>query len=215
MKKVTALLLMVVLLFIAGCGTRVPFKKQEPLKNAALVYVYVAPDGEFESDPQYKLRINNRRVDGNVRKGEYMILNLKPSKNMSISATRGQIQEKDLKLDIQVGQTYYLKVQGGLDGGDFNFSNVGNRVGSKEIEKMGLAGSIAEDDENSFISELISSSSQKKPSQEVQPAKIIEKTIIQKPVSKPDELQKAYDLKQKGILNDAEFNKLKAEILAK
>jgi len=215
MKKVTVLLLTVVLLFIAGCGTRVPFKKQEPLENAALIYVYVAPDGEFESDPQYKLRINNRRVDGNVRKDEYMILNLKPSKNMNISATSGQIQERDLDLDVQVGQTYYLKVQGGLGGGDFNFKNVSNAVGSKEIEKMGLAGSVAEGDDNSFISELISSSSQKKPSQEVQPVKVIEKTIIQKPASKPDELQKAYDLKQKGILNDAEFNKLKAEILAK
>lgn len=215
MKKVTALLLTAVLLFITGCGTRVPFKKQEPLENAALVYVYVTPDGEFESDPQYKIRINNKRVDGYVRKDEYMILNLKPSKNLTISATKAQIEERSVKLSVQAGQTYYLKVQGGLGGGDFAFVNAGTSVGSKEITKMGLAGSVAEGDDNSFISELISSSSDKQPSQEVQAPKVIQKTIIQKAASKPDELEKAYNLKQKGIITDAEFNKLKAEILAK
>jgi hypothetical protein len=40
-KIVTVIGLLVVSLLFTGCGNKVSFKAQEPLENAALVYVYV------------------------------------------------------------------------------------------------------------------------------------------------------------------------------
>ncbi len=200
MKKVKVVLLVAVLLLISGCGNRVPFKKQGPLDNAALVYVYVAPDGAFESNPNYRIRINNKRVNKRVKKDEYIVLNLKPTKSINFSATKLAIDEEDLKMNILAGKTYYLKIQGSGSGG-FNFTHVTSNIGSEEIKNMGLAGSIMEE-VTDVISELIEDPKDT-PNLQV------------KSLSKPDEVQKAYKLKKQGILTDEEYNKLKAEILAK
>ncbi len=201
MKIIQILLLSLALLLITACGKRVPFAAQEPLQNAALVYLYVSQDvgsDEEALDSYYKVRINNKKVDGKVRSGEYMVFNLKPNAT-TISVTRGAIIEQALKLQLQAGETYYLKVRGNLENDAFKFIEVSNSVGLNEIAKTGLAGSMAVE-EDSIITEFVGSNEEKDAESSHQ-------------LSKTDEIEKAYKLKERGIISDEEFQALKTNIL--
>ena len=93
------------------------------MENAALVYIYVdvqvsADDNTYESD--YNIRINKKPVMQRIKEGEYMVLNLKPQA-MTISATKKQVQEKVLNLDLKTGQIYYLKIKNNLEGDTLEF----------------------------------------------------------------------------------------------
>ena len=225
MKTIKILLLLLTLLLISACGDRVPFKAQEPLENAALVYVYVSAEvstdeSAYESD--YNIRINNKRTMQRIKEGEYVVFNLKPQP-INISATRKQIEEKVLNLDLKAGQIYYLKIKENLSAGAFEFIKVENSLGSKEIVKTGLAGSTV--DENNFLTELISpkeekSAEVKAATSVVAPVAIptttpVPATQVSQNISKTDEIQKAYDMKEKGIISDEEFQALKTNILTK
>jgi hypothetical protein len=224
-KIVTVIGLLVVSLLFTGCGNKVSFKAQEPLENAALVYVYVTQNvGTEESmrSSDYSIRINNKRYLERIRGGEFISFNLKPQA-MTISATRAQIEEKVLDMDLKAGQIYYLKVRDNLDGGKFDFEMVDNAQGSKEIAKTGLAGSSVESPEN-IITEFVTGSKSAKeedmmvaqPTQAHKaPQPVVYTAPKAQPSSKMEDVQKAFKLKEQGILSDAEFQKLKTEILSK
>ena len=232
MKKiVTVIGLLVVSLLFTGCGNKVSFKAQEPLENAALVYVYVTQNvGTEESmrSSDYSIRINNKRYLERIRGGEFISFNLKPQA-MTISATRAQIEEKVLDMDLKAGQIYYLKVRDNLDGGKFDFELMDNAQASKEIAKTGLAGSSVESPEN-IITEFVTGSSSVKEEdmmvkQQPAPVQAAPQPVVyaapapkaqpSAPSAKMEDVQKAFKLKEQGILSDAEFQKLKTEILSK
>ncbi len=203
MKKLQIFLLSIVLLFITACGDRVAFKPQEPLSNAALVYVYVSPyseliEGEYTS--YYVIRINNKRLDARVYKNEYIALDVKPGKT-TFSATRAEIEEKSLSLDLEAGHIYYLRVTGDLEDGGFKFERVSDKVGAKEIKTTGLSGSMVNSPEY-IVTELIENDKEQEPKDSSR-------------ASKTQEIEKAYALKEKGIISQKEFEQLKADILAK
>jgi hypothetical protein len=202
MKSIKLVLLAAVLLFVVGCADKKPFAKQEPLENAGLVYLYVVPDGAFESNPNYKVRINGKRVEGRVKKGEYTVFNLKPTNSLKITVVKREIEEKSVTLDIIAGQINYIKVKGSSSEG-LTVVHVPNSVGSKEIVKMGLAGSVIDESVNEAIEELIP---EKKKAPLVQAAPS---------ASKVEQIEKAHALKEKGILSEEEYKKLKTEILSK
>ncbi len=202
MKKLQIFFLTIVILFIGGCGNKVAFKQQEPLSNAALVYLYVSPyseliEGEYTS--YYVIRINNKRLDERVYKNEYIALDVKPGRT-TFSATRAEIEERSLTLDLKAGHIYYLRVTGDLEDGGFKLEHVSDTVGAKEIQTTGLSGSMVNSPEYS-VTEL------------VEDKKHAEKNSVS--LSKTDEIQKAYTLKERGIITQEEFEKLKAEILKK
>ncbi|MFT5835443.1 MAG: hypothetical protein ACI9RG_000332 [Sulfurimonas sp.] len=214
MNYLKILLLTITLLLITACGSKMPFKTQTPLENASLVYIYVTSElgtgNNGESD--YKIRINNKPYMQRVKQGEYIALNLKPQK-MTISATRKQIDEKVLNLNLKAGNIYYLKIIDNLEGGRFEFEKVSTALGDKEITETGLAGSSVESDEN-IITEFINPKDTG--SVEVKAATVVPTTNqAVAPISKTDEIMKAYDLKEKGIINDEEFKTLKINILSK
>jgi hypothetical protein len=241
MIKVVSLLL-ISIVFMA-CGNRVAFKTQQPLENAALVYVYVVGNintEESDSSSDYSIRINGKQFLQRIVADEYLAFNLKPGK-ITMSATRKQIEEKILTLDLKAGQIYYLKVSDNLDGGNFDFELVNNSEGSKEVALTGQAGTSVDSPEN-IITELITPTKDEKSNAIVKESKMdeakidamIEKKLakrrLEAPVqrvstpatstpatvsSKLEEVQKAYKLKEQGILTDAEFQKLKSEILAR
>ncbi|MEA3330679.1 MAG: DUF2846 domain-containing protein [Campylobacterota bacterium] len=231
MKIVKILLLSLILLLVTACGNRVPFKEQAPLENAALVYVYVVEDITSSEDTQvsnYSIRINNKRYLERITEGEYLAFNLKPL-TIDISATRGQVEEHKESVTLEAGKIYYFKIDK-LDGGDFSFERVSLAIGSKEITKTGLAGSMVEDESN-IITEFVNPKEdedvhvkavapvQSRP-QTVAPVAVPVSTtasVTPKRVtaSKMDEIREAYDMKKEGILSDEEFKALKAEILAK
>lgn len=208
MNKIKILLTVVAALLLSGCGSKVPFKAQEPLAGASLVYVYAVESyGGVESDAyqNYTMRVNDKRVGERLRGGEYMALDLK-STQVKLSATRAQIEEKFLNLDLKVGETYYLKVTDNLEKGAFSFEHVSKEIGEKEITKTGVAGSMVDDIDNT-LTELAGSDKAEqnvevKPQQQVQASKL-------------DELEKAHKLKEKGIISEEEFKTLKSQIISK
>ncbi len=235
MKIIKTLLLLATLLLVTACGNRLPFKAQEPLENAALVYIYAttsvtSDDTTNESD--YSIRINNKPVMQRIVQGEYMVFNLKPQP-MTISATKKQIEEQVLNLDLKTGQIYYLKIKDDLDGGGFEFVEVKNSLGSKEIVKTGLVGTSVDSPEN-IITEFVNPKETESESVEVKaavapvvaPVAVPTATVATTPtpvasvpavqnISKTDEIMKAYGLKEKGIISDEEFKALKTDILNK
>ncbi len=209
MTKFTILLLSLTLLLFTACGSKAPFVKQEPLADSALVYVYLPSsisDDESTNDSDYNIRFNGRQVMERISSGEYMAFNVKPER-VEVSVVRKQIEEKSIVLDLKVGQTYYLKIEDNLDGNSFDFVRVNKRDAYPELMKTGLAGSSVESEEN--IINVFTDEPKKEESVVMTP------TPTANTSSKIDEIQKAYDMKEKGMLSEDEFNTLKAEILAK
>jgi hypothetical protein len=230
------------LLLITACGSRVPFKKQQPLENSALVYVYVPENVTADEDTdvyEYSIRINNKRHMERITEGEYMVFNLKPL-TIDISATRAQIEEHKETIKLKAGHIYYFKIQK-QDDATFTFERVEQSIASKEIAKTGLAGSSVESEEN-IITEFISPKEDKKedvmvkPTQPTQPAPaqttaatpLVAPTTTPAPTttttqayskrataSKLDEIKEAYKMKKDGLISDEEFQTIKSEILAK
>ena len=245
MKILKTITITLILLLITACGSRIPFKKQEPLENAALVYVYVpegVTTGEDTDVYTYSIRINNKRYLERITEGEYLAFNLKPL-TIDLSATRAQVEEHKLSVTLQAGQIYYFKIQK-QDDATFTFERVEQSIASKEIAKTGLAGSSV-DDESNIITEFVNPKEDKKedvmvkPTQPIQPtqpapAQTTAATPLVAPTptpaaattttqtspkrvtaSKLDEIKEAYQMKKEGAISDEEFQTLKAEILAK
>jgi hypothetical protein len=236
MKIVKLSLLSLVLLVFVACGNKLAFKPQEPLQNAALVYVYAVEnigDDENTNESDFSIRINNKPVMQRIIGGEYMVFNLKPV-SLSISATKKEVEEKVLKLDLKASHIYYLRITDNLEDGRFAFEVVDNSIASKEIQKTGLAGTNEESPEN-IITEFVNPTKKSTESVEVvaKPKAQQNTTVTQQQVSAPsyqaptvapvststmsktDEIMKAYSLKEKGIINDDEFKALKSDILKK
>jgi len=79
-----------------------------------------------------------------------------------------------------------------------------------ELMKTGLAGSSVESEEN--IIDIFTDEPKKE-----EPAVVTSPLMTPKvnTTSKMDEIQKAFDMKEKGMLSEDEFKALKSEILAK
>ena len=227
MKILKTVTLTLILLLITACGSRVPFKKQQPLENSALVYVYVPEGVTAGEDTQtytYAIRINNKRYLERITEGEYLAFNLKPI-TIDLSATRSQVEEHKLTVKLQAGHIYYFKIQK-QDDATFTFERVEPSTASAEIAKTGLAGSTLED-ENNNITEFVNFNKEKKESKKATtkvpvatPAtnstptktKASQKRVT---ASKLDEIKEAYQMKKEGAISDEEFQTLKSEILAK
>lgn len=193
-----SIVLMIMILFTA-CGSRIPFVAKELPKNNALVYIYVSDDigsGDTTTDSLYAIRINSKNIKQKIKMNEYLVFEMKP-KNTSISVVRNSIEEHKLELNLKASNIYYLRVDTNLDNDAFSFTQIDNRIASKEIAKTGLAGSTAVE-EDTIITEVINNS--------------LSNT---KKLSKPDEIRAAYKLKVDGLITELEYKKLKTEILSK
>ncbi|MDD5203432.1 MAG: SHOCT domain-containing protein [Sulfurimonas sp.] len=207
MKKIALIFATILLsIFFTACS-KVAFEKQAPLENAALVYVYVVPEEGINMTTRvsyYKVGINGKKAEGGLKVGEYKAYNLKPGM-VSISAFRGDLEEQKIDMELASGKTYYLKVKSFSDDfAKFEIKRVNANVAYEELSNTTLAGEYVK--ESNIISEFIT------PKEEASVA------VAPQPVytkSKTEELQNAAALKAQGILTEAEFNKLKAEILSK
>lgn len=205
MKKIKIVVMAVVLLFVTGCANKIPFKSSLPLENASLVYIYLPNYSETVEDisnQNYRVRINDKSVEGRIKSNEYMAFNLRPQ-TIKFSATRANIEEKIANLDLKVGGVYYLRIRDNLQDGSFSFESVSKEIGEKEIVKTELSGSVLED-KKKILTELVGIPEVKK-----------EETKTQTSISTTDELEKAYGLKEKGIITDEEFKALKSKIISK
>lgn len=216
MKKILVLSsLLVVVTMFSGCGSKSPYKEQKPLDDAALVYVYVAPQSgvaENNKDHAYKIKVNGKSVEGYVKTDEYVALDLKPGK-VEVSATRADVETQSLKLDLKAGDIHYLKVKSHSDAfAKFDIIKEQTAVAKKEIAKTVDATS-----KNVIEKEIEGVSvfaDKKEPIKESAP-QVAAPTVVQTPASKTDELEKAYKLKEKGVITDEEFKTLKSQIISK
>ncbi|MDP2892840.1 MAG: SHOCT domain-containing protein [Sulfurimonas sp.] len=215
MKKILILssLLSVVVMFSA-CSSKSPYKEQKPLEEAVLVYVYVVSQSgvaENYKDHAYKIKVNGKGVDGLVKTDEYMALDLKPG-NIEVSATRADIETQSIKLNLKAGDVHYLKVKSFSDAfAKFDLIKEQSVVAKKEIAKTVDATSknIIEKE----IEGVTVFADKKAPV--VETAVPVQLSAPQVPTSKTDELEKAYKLKEKGIISEEEFKTLKSQIISK
>lgn len=242
MNKIKALLFIAIVLLVSGCTTKTPYKAQEPLKDAALLYVYsadVLTDDDSMQNGIFKLQINNKNVAGSMMSGEYKVFDMKPA-TILMTALRTNIEKQHIKLNMEAGKTYYLKMEAaGGYGEAFSFDEVSASEGQKDLKNSALAGSF-EVDAAAYVPDFAGSTAGiDEDTKTVVPAMteaeidaIIEKKlnaraaatpapapVVQTPavtkVSTMDEISRAYEMKEKGIITEDEFSKIKAEILAK
>jgi len=196
MKKILLALTMISLFFVA-CSKQ-PFIEKKPENSAALVYVYVVADNGINDTnrmPCYTVLLGEEQMDGCMEVGDYMEFDVKPGK-INFNISRANIEIQSVELNLAANETKYLRVQSYSD--DFNKFKVVDRdqdVALKELSRTSLVGSYLKKDTG--------------------PSKLVIPKEEKKSFSKSDELEKAHALKEKGILSNEEFNKLKSEILAK
>lgn len=187
------------LLFVS-CA-KIPFKEVEPLKSTSLINVYVvnnvsASANEADANHCYKIAINGKNLEECAQTDEFLQYNGLLSEDIILSATRADIEKQTLKLNLKEGETYYLRIKSFSNSfNKFEFVQVKKTLALNEIKDMTQAN--PPEKENASL-ELFKES--KKES---------------KNLSKSDEIKKAHQLKVDGLLTQEEYNKLKAEILAK
>lgn len=238
MKKIFLVLAILLSTFFISC-TKIPFTPKKPENNAALVYVYA---GEAPSDTEritkYKVYINAKSTNGFIKDNEYTTYDMK-AVSIRIAGSRNDIERHAIELELQAGQTYYFKLESVSDDfGKFNFTQVDASQALEELQETTLAG--AYDTSQSVIGALILPNENKNEellnkaktatgmsAEELEAmidAKVAEKTAngvsnIKTSTSitgsKLDDIKSAYEMKKQGLLTEAEFLKMKSEILAK
>ena len=217
MKNIfTIITILVIALAFAGCA-KTPFKPQEPLTSAALVYIYVGMDdgvNDTERNPYYKVGFNGKNVHDGMLTNEYMAFDLKPE-SVLISTTRANIEKQELTLQLKAGETRYLKVQSFSDDfGKFTFKEVSSDVGAKEI--ISTRAAVEDKKEADYIDVLVESVS----SDEKENAAVVKQDTPENetPASEQgdaDELERLFELKEKGAITQEEYEALKAKVINK
>jgi len=207
MKKIIALItLLVFTTLFTACG-KVPFEKQETRSDSALVYVCVELDSginDTNRNPSYVIGVNGIKTKGDMTYGEYKFYRLKPG-TLTLNAYRASIEEQSIEMTLSAGKTYYLRIRSFSDDfAKFEITRVNSRVAYKALNETTLAGEY--ETTQAIVSDLVI---------EDKPETSATTTTVIHSKSKTDELLSAAKLKEQGLLTDEEFDKLKSEILAR
>ena len=211
MKKLVAIVLVLLAVFGSGCAKRVPFKEKKPMDNAALVYIYSIPSDTSDSedtneDMSYIVRIDGKKTNDRIMMNEYMEFNMKPGP-ITFSAVKNAALEKFIKLNLQAGHIYYMRITQ-ADNDDFNFELVKPAIASNEIKNTGLVNSVAVDDDSiitQIIDPVMDDTTQTKTHHKAKKGYD----------AKLDEVQKAYRMKESGVITEEEYLKIKRDILTR
>ncbi len=209
MKKIVyTITTFILLVLITGCST-VPFKYTVPSSNTVTIYTYVVMPSsinENESDPCYKIEINDKFLKECMKIDEFMeFKNLKPQ-TITIAAIRDDIDKKKMNLTLKAGETYFLKVQTQSQIiGQFEFTHINKDEALKSITSMKMA-NPPETEEDGILDFFASEDKNETATKEDAKESVTTS-------SKMDEIQKASEMKDQGIISAEEFNKLKTEIL--
>ena len=202
-KNIILAILISISLFFTACS-KTPFKKEEPLKGTALVYVYVMADnGINDTDriPYYEVKINKKSTDGKIYPQEHLKYNL-DADNVTISVVRNDVEKRTIDLNLKRGEIYYLRVVGFSDRFlGYNYEQIEPEIALQEIKDTAYA--IREESE--VLDILVTKDSET--------TKVKASHLGKSQKSKTQQIKDAYQLKQAGVINEAEFLKLKTEIL--
>lgn len=208
MSKILFIIPSFIIVMLVSACSKTPFHESSISNNSSTVYVYVQTQesvNENMYDPCYKIAINDELLKECVEIDEFIELkNLQPQ-FVDVTAIREDIDRKKLVLNLEASKTYFLKIQSHSQLiGQYDFENVTRDVALKSISTMSMANPPKKEDDG-ILNFLVQSD---KAPQEVS-------NLTTTPASKIDEITKANEMREKGIISDEEFNKLKAEILAK
>lgn len=199
MKQIRVFFLSIAVLLLSACTNKNDIKKEPITPKLAMVYIYVSA---YESHSQeivndrYEIHVNGKVIDTKIKKNEYLVFSLNPVQTI-FSASRAQVDESSLTLDLQPQKTYYLRVKIDSDNSGFEFEEVKSSVGMQEIVKTSLP---------SFKEEL--KYEQLNDNNETN-------ITMQPTLSKTQKIVNAFKLKEQGIISDSDYEKLKTKILAK
>ena len=157
-----------------------------------------------------------------------------------VTAVRRNIEEQNLKVSMQAGNVYFLKIESGSFGALYTFEQVSSSEGQSGIAKTALSGatgidltaytpdfggSTAGQDGKTAVPAMseaeIDAIIEKKLKAMQKTAPAVSTAVVQTiqqaapKLSKMDEIQRAFEMKEKGMLTHEEFTTIKAEILAK
>ncbi len=163
------------------------------IEDTATVYIYRLSKFGLD-DIDYKLYVDGKSTHNILKSNEYCAFHVKEG-DVTIGAIANGIIEHSLAMDLDDDKDYFLKITP-TDGDNFKIESVEETKALIEISKTELNGSILAED----------------------PAKnklVQEKKTTPKLVPVSDEIAKLYEMKEKGIITEAEFKSLKAKIIAK
>ena len=102
-------ILLLLLIFLTACTSRVPFQAKKPISDSALVYIYLpitlSSDDDISSSI-YNIYINNKIIDGALESNEYRAFDMK-SNSTTFTIVRGAIERKSVTIDLKNETIYY------------------------------------------------------------------------------------------------------------
>ncbi|MFT5659593.1 MAG: hypothetical protein ACI9TV_000214 [Sulfurimonas sp.] len=239
MKKIALSTLIMLSMIFISCS-RIPFEVKKPIEDASLVYVYAVPAIDTERITKYKISINGKDTKGFIGADEYVTYDLK-SMQITMAAIRNDIEKQEVSLNLEAGQSYYLKVRSFSDDfAKFNFTLVDEATALEDLKTTTLAGAYSKEDNiiealilpkkdtnkalvqkegavAGMTAEELDALIDKKVAERSVSPEVVTKAnpSVTRTSSKLDDVRKAYEMKKDGLLTDVEFMDMKSEILAK
>lgn len=200
MNKIKTVFLLLSIFTLVSCSSKLPFTPKEPLTNAALVYIYI-PNTITEEDipdsiEKYKIKVDNEKIKNYISDGEYIALDIKPGSS-TIQVTKDTIFQHQIKLNLHAKQQYFLKIYKKVNNDDFIFTQVDAKDALKEIKNTVLVDSVYID--KKYVNDKL-----------IKNRLDTENSLNNNEI---DAIEKAYKLKEKNIITEEEFIKLKQKIL--
>lgn len=198
-KFVYAVLGIGALVLMSGCAERTPYAETAVEAGKAVVYVY-RPESYANETKVYDVVIDGQ-IKGKLYDNGYLAVELEPGTTaLSVrnsDALMATLESATIDLvDVRSGSAHYVKVDVAVQDA-FSAKAVSAQTAKGEIAKTVLY------DPDAKKINLYASGAQKREAEPVQPK-----------ASSVEQLEKLYELKQKGALSDEEYAKMKAKIIA-
>jgi hypothetical protein len=138
MKNILKILLSLLpLTLFTSCKSQTPFQAELPLKDRALVYIYLPESLSMNEDYFYSIfdiYIDGKRVKSAIKSSEYRSFNIAPVET-TFRIVRASIEHKNVTLQLKEGVTYYLKIEDNLESNNFDFYLQESKKAQDEITK--------------------------------------------------------------------------------
>jgi hypothetical protein len=191
MKKLLSIILAITVLGIfSACSSKKPYKEEQISDQKAMVYIY-RKSVISDLDNVYRVYLNNLLVKDVLRDNGYLHFEVKEG-DLTVNVRRGVLFEHSVSLHVKNSQTYYIRAVSVSDSGDFKLEVVDNATGKSEIATTVYYDETRDD--------MFYHEDKKKP--EVKPA-----------TSNAQEIERLYNLKEKGIITQDEYETLKAKVI--
>ncbi|MBD3824866.1 MAG: SHOCT domain-containing protein [Epsilonproteobacteria bacterium] len=197
MKKLLSLLILgSVMLLGLGCATKTPFIEAKVSNDKATLYVYRKFNG-FDMSSAYRLYINDKLVKDSLMGDGYMPFSVDAGK-VNVRVYRDIINQHTLTLDAQAGRSYFIACESSADTGAFDMMLQSADIAGREITSTYY---YTEAKKSEYFPSFEDSKEENNTKKETR--------------SDSDEIQRLFEMKEKGIITEDEFATLKAKVLSK